>query len=326
MFDFHVGDDRCSQSTRQRFLFLTVVLSVAMMIVLCGLFTWRSQDVRLTAGKTSGSSLLTSRSRRRGTSVVFIGDSVTRYQYLSFVFHLAFGRFPGDDEENWAEEKKWASWTEFYNGTNSLLNSSPFSEEICDCYRKEDTGLEEIIENRMFRSQHHDTLSVYYFQFFRIGNPMKGHSTFLSQDDSGCVPGNCSTEPLWEHSLVDALHHIIKPLNPEVVVVNAGLHESTNTWDQDVIDSFLEAMDGFPVPVWKTTTARDGERSRPDTDFKMLANILLQKRRIRVFDAFQLSERDIYREKWDNVHFHSVTYKMLNEELNEFLRERRGVD
>lgn len=310
MFAFHTQDDRCPYWIR----LIVIVLLTAILLCVFTLSTLErltESRCHTTAGlaRTSGSTLS---SKRR--SVVFIGDSVTRYQYLSFVFNLAFGRFPQDDD-NWAEEKKWDGWTEFYNGTNSILNSLPFSEEICDCYRNDDTGLEEIIENRLFRF--HD-LSVYYFQFFRIGILMKGHTTFLSSADV-CKPGNCSKEPMWELSLVDALHQIIKPLNPEVVVINAGLHGSTNAWDQSLIDSFLDVMDGFPVPIWKTTTPRDGERVRPDTDFKILANILLQKRRIHVFDAFQLSERDEYNETWDNVHFCSRTYKMLNEELSEFL-------
>jgi hypothetical protein len=64
--------------------------------------------------------------------VVFIGDSISRYQYLSLVYSLSTGHFLNMSlMPNPVVEKSWASWHEFYAHTTEML--APF--EYCDCFR-----------------------------------------------------------------------------------------------------------------------------------------------------------------------------------------------
>lgn len=248
--------------------------------------------------------------------VVFIGDSVTRYQYLSFVYYLTFGVYPKSGE-HWAQEKKWAGWTEFYNGTNSVLNSQPNTSEICDCYRNNETGLHEIIENRKYSGP----LDVYYFQYFRPEIPLKGHINFVSNPSLGCTPGECSSNVVWEYDLVEALSKIVKPIRPHVVIINSGLHSSTNAWSAGEIEAFLDIMQEFPLPIWKTTTHRKGEMERPITDCKILASIALSRENIKILDAYNITHSPPYSETWDEVHFFGKTYEVLNTELFALMEE-----
>lgn len=253
--------------------------------------------------------------------VIFIGDSLTRYQYLSFTHYLTFGQYP-NPSDNWANEREWPGWTEFYNGTNRVLNSTPKSSEICDCYRNQNTPLDQIIENRKYSG----IIDVYYFQFFRRDISMKGHVNFATDPAQvSCTPGECGDKPTWELSLVDALERVVKPLKPDIVIVNAGLHESSKYWDQSFMDSFLDIMDQFPLPIWKTTTKRKEEDHRPDTDDRMLATILLSQRRMVVFDAFSIAAISPFNETWDSVHFFSPTYELLNQKLLELFKDHGQV-
>ena len=70
-----------------------------------------------------------------GARLVFIGDSLTRYQYLDLVYALE-----GREAElrrpvrNPLQETSWSSWQDFYHGTH--LDLQP-NELWCDCYRLE---------------------------------------------------------------------------------------------------------------------------------------------------------------------------------------------
>lgn len=67
-----------------------------------------------------------------GEHLVLVGDSLTRYQYLSLVYFLETRRWaspPGAPVNT--NEKSWSNWTEFHTGMTARLRGH----EICDCYR-----------------------------------------------------------------------------------------------------------------------------------------------------------------------------------------------
>ena len=95
---------------------------------------------------------------RRGEVVVFVGESVARYQYLDLVFGLR-----GKDDalrrqvRNPVEEGTWpGGWPDFFANTSAEL--APY--ERCDCHR----GVyETMLENRVY-TDHHCNISVAYIQ------------------------------------------------------------------------------------------------------------------------------------------------------------------
>ena len=104
-----------------------------------------------------------------GRSVVMVGQSWTRYAYLSLVHLIELGAVPGASKVNsvcW--EKSWAvhwndtrfrgeqldgygrQWTNFFNGTNALFASAG-GRELCDCSRR--SMKEPHQENRFYESR-----------------------------------------------------------------------------------------------------------------------------------------------------------------------------
>ena len=89
-------------------------------------------------------------------SIAFVGDSVTRYQYLSLVAYLKTGDWVDDDPIMW-EKLHAGGWRNFYNYSHHFL--SPY--EACDCYRPDKLRPIRIYENRYYREGRH---RVYYLQ------------------------------------------------------------------------------------------------------------------------------------------------------------------
>lgn len=80
-----------------------------------------------------------------GKHVLFIGDSLTRYQYLNLVNFLENGH-RADHAPHLVEEFQWNDWVTFYTESGrERLNGH----EICDCRRE---GYLEgfCIENRLY--------------------------------------------------------------------------------------------------------------------------------------------------------------------------------
>ena len=103
----------------------------------------------------------------RGKSIVFIGDSLTRYQYLNLVYFLATGKWSSPHPRN-ELDKEHASWQSFYRTTTQRNQN-----EICDCYRLQlfphrEAGLSSLVENRSF-----SVLSKLIFQISFLKCQMK---------------------------------------------------------------------------------------------------------------------------------------------------------
>ena len=68
----------------------------------------------------------------RGEHVVFMGDSITRYQWVALAsslhraYELSAAEYPSQ-----VVEKEWRHWMQFFNGSNARL--APHGR--CDCHR-----------------------------------------------------------------------------------------------------------------------------------------------------------------------------------------------
>jgi hypothetical protein len=93
-----------------------------------------------------------------GLRVAFIGDSLTRYMYLSLATYLRRGRWiTKKDVPNILEEKQFNGWNLFYNYSKNSLQPN----EQCDCFRPEQNV--KTIENRYFTDPVQDNV-LYYIQ------------------------------------------------------------------------------------------------------------------------------------------------------------------
>lgn len=152
-----------------------------------------------------------------GEHIVFLGDSLSRYFYLSLATILAkgkwgqkFSRYQGFDNQErsiltekdfmLSEEDKKRPWSAFYEASSAALNSID-AMEVCDCFRDDhlpfynDTGRHQqqsCFENRHFRmTPNHDLddiendVRLSYIQWYG-GMPMRGYKelSHLPRDSS----------------------------------------------------------------------------------------------------------------------------------------------
>ncbi len=105
-----------------------------------------------------------SASQCHAISTYFMGDSLTRYQYLDMAYFLSHNGtcISNNDRPNMVIEKTHADWNTFYNFTNSILE--PF--ETCDCFRIEGRlNTATVTENRYFLDTERNNTVTYLQKF-----------------------------------------------------------------------------------------------------------------------------------------------------------------
>ena len=248
-----------------------------------------------------------------GKPLVFMGDSVTRYQYLNLAFFLSrlermepYGIVPGIP--SLCMETQWKDWDQFYHFTSAILGAAANgnSSEVCDCFRDAD-----LAQTREFRTlQLHfpggcDTqhsvpegfLSVSYHQVFSFPDALSAGKTALS-----------SLEPL---------HHQIPP---HLAIFNMGLHiEGLGSEHQavlsEILDSGLVTQSKHNTTVlWKTTTPhREGL-----FPFHHQEIGIAEKHKYAIYDVGRVvfaSKQQGLNFYWDKYHFLPIVYEQFNDIL-----------
>lgn len=292
-------------------------------------------------------------------TVVFVGDSVTRYQYVNFVHMLEHGAYPsevpcttldssgvekitdGDDDittttqqqENYvcnsfSNVNLWPNSAEYHFNTNLKLNN-----ECCDCFKPQfdpkdipkGTPSPKTMEHRVYQNDDYE-ITVVYIWFAKSFLPkadnwsgVKGH--FMCPPFNGsywCEAGYCEEQPEYMMDLDEALVKIVKPLQPNVLIMNAGLHRTTSDWPDhfwhSVASSAAEAVkDTNGVAFWRTTTASNSSRIHRWYDYKALATI--PQYGVQILDYYAVTEqlgKNVENAYWDQWHFNDMVYGQLN--------------
>ena len=156
-------------------------------------------------------------------NIAFLGDSISRYQYLSLVYYLHHNAWiDPKSRPSFVIEGQFKTWNSFYKDTNNAL--SPY--EKCDCYRPQKWNTSQIFENRYY----HNPLTnvhVVYIQAFG-GIPSHGHWNASSIPENEVLP----TAPLpsvWTFDFQEtiSLHLALLNPKPDWVVFNAGVWANT---------------------------------------------------------------------------------------------------
>jgi hypothetical protein len=181
-------------------------------------------------------------------SIVFIGDSRVRYQYMQLADFLSTGTwmkcedyadlqpedrcFLIDHEHN---QKDKASWNEWYqisnefmnvNGSESKYHGSQQS-ELCDCYRAVPFSTKTTYENRFLRRQTpFGLIEIAFLQNFN--NSVRFHADFppfspFEKTEGRCLPGKCSHQA--GEKVLDSnttLWSMLSSLNATHVFANTG--------------------------------------------------------------------------------------------------------
>jgi hypothetical protein len=111
----------------------------------------------------NSSTMLQSDPRPRDLRVAFVGDSITRYQYMSLSYYLRFGRWLRNDvKPNILQEKHFGDWNEYFNYSKFALAPN----EQCDCYREDGAPIrfKRTYENRYFSDPERNNYVTFLFK------------------------------------------------------------------------------------------------------------------------------------------------------------------
>jgi hypothetical protein len=177
----------------------------------------------------------------RSVHILFMGDSVTRYQFLDLAWAVHSKGKPLSRKHSF-EGAGWKNWEEFYRGTTDLFDGSM----NCDCYRHPTFHCGDVrfcVENRYYRHPDYP-LRLTHLQLFgdtpmtaRIPLRLFGQGAEITPSTSTTFSGNLS----FAESLTETIRKHISTMNPlpDAVVMNVGFwqHPALAQRARDIIDA-----------------------------------------------------------------------------------------
>lgn len=274
----------------------------------------------------------------KGLRLVMIGDSLTRYQYLSLVYFLKNGVWihPNGTDQSLVKEDFFSGWSDFYNATNTAL--APM--EYCDCYRPdvaESRYKIETVENRFFYDKEHDNRVIFITAFGHM-MPMHGRwnaSTALSflsepwQHNSAAALLAKPKESDFVWALSDwkqVIEEYVSGFEAKFLLFNAGWWMNRFHVEQTRSD-FIGALKKHSIqPIWRTTNydmdhTLSGQRGKRD---ELIRHELCgDDNSTGAADALCIDLRwtehvasNMY---CNSMHFVEPVYRVMNEELLELM-------
>jgi hypothetical protein len=207
-----------------------------------------------------------------GLRLVMMGDSLTRYQYLSLVYFLKHHTWidPNQTNPHFCNEKSFTGWSHFYNYTNSAL--APM--EYCDCFRADEEGSvyrRDSVENRYFYDNERDNRVIFMNAY---GHDMPMHGRWNASQIMSLL---ASTSPWrqdvaeqglkqpqmsdfawqfsdWKQAIETYVGNLLPESNlPRYILFNAGFWKNRFHKPQ-VMEGFVRALNDRGIrPIWKTT-------------------------------------------------------------------------
>jgi len=259
--------------------------------------------------------------RPRNLHLAFIGDSVTRYQYVSLVYFLKTGQWWNQDEHpTLLYRVDFASWNEYFLWSNKQLQP----EEQCDCARPGGGGYYNINENRYFFDPVRNNSVSINIKFGKATT--HGHMT-APIDPNATIDVSRQPPYAWENYGWNQTitEHIAKLVpKPDFLVFNAGLHANRLT-NPETQQSILDALAATNIiGIYKTTTRsmnldRKKGFSRGRHDKSLCGKVFPDC--MDLGWVGDLIGPDYYH---DDVHLKSAGNTLMNLQLLAYLREYHG--
>jgi hypothetical protein len=274
----------------------------------------------------------------RSQSLTFIGDSLTRYQYLSLIHFLhsglwlePLGSMPG--QPNPVIEREHANWTAFYDTVKELG-----SDEVCTC-RRDDSDVDRyerrhfhlIDDNITVRSSLSPVLDSVLAQLEEVSEELnsthpRAHYTYDARfDDRGmgfALCGNSTSSTSLHPSCLYPPHFPYHP--PTALIVNTGIwqanltpkrHTNQPLFYSPIHDAIRSSIQSHPTlrAIWKTTTAQKGGGEAEPGAWQAQKAVFSNSSTWSVLDAYGVTDQSgVRRAYWDRWHVLPFVYEELN--------------
>jgi hypothetical protein len=252
----------------------------------------------------------------RNLRLAFIGDSLSRYQYIDLVLYLHTGQWPQlSDARSPVWIKDFRDFHDFFIETSDVMLEGT---EFCDCFRTNPVDIRRVFENRYYADH-----GNYVALITRFGSqPSQGHGdpATVFEEDLLSAPLNDTlyefVAPDWVYNWSEVILNHVALFQPKLdyVVINAGRWRDHGL-TEEVLREIRAATDKIGITaIYKTTT-----KGASDTDPMLWPHDVLG---CAIFDyCLDLSWTsnttvDCY---MDNGHFQAPVYQQMNMQLMELL-------
>lgn len=249
----------------------------------------------------------------RNKHLIFMGDSITRYQYIDLVYLITFQEYLIDsDTLNPVNEHTFQDWNTYYAYTNEKL--SPY--EKCDCFR--DNSLHDERKEFENRYYHHPryNITITYIMFTGRFDTLKGHWYDSGDVEKYREPSSYYYKEFWSGSLRSKSDWLLSlsPYPTQILVMNVGHHPQKTFSNADSAKETIQFLETkFSTFIWKTTTFAIGQDEERKTDEAICV--------VSTTHCLNLSWTKHLNTVcyWDDKHFYAPVYSLMNSQLIHFL-------
>jgi hypothetical protein len=265
--------------------------------------------------------------RPKHLRLVMVGDSLTRYQYVSLAYFLNTATWfnsTSRSEPNIVVEKSFTGWAQYFEHTTHLLAPN----ERCDCHRPKfanGRNTDFAIENRYFFDAERDNMLVYLQGFGHKRATMHGRvpaETALHNISASRFVHNF-TAHTWAYRDWDVcVRDYMAKLDPKPThaIFNAG-YWPHSFGRQPVRDRLVQALNDTGITgIWKTTSFERPDPGRTvwkggsnDSDYLMAQ---LFHPNVLNIDWTSKVRAELY---CDDVHYFEPVYRIKNEAMLEMV-------
>ena len=269
----------------------------------------------------------------RDKQIIFIGDSLSRYQYLNLIHYFHTNSWMGSTNQL-ARETDWGSWKSFHIGSTLRFGC----QEICDCYKPDDKKFIKIENRHYYDIDYNITIRLYLW--YPPIHPLSVSYNSVRKPLSELIKAQCLAPIEWlnklneynpnithtfrnDDALLKFVQEIIQPLHTYFLIINNGIWKyPILREDASFRSKFVElAKKSSNHFIWKTTATVCGEKISRDSPIFLNQ---LQDLNVTIFDTYKYTKdvtavhdkMNISRQVcYDGLHYNHFVYRELNKLL-----------
>jgi hypothetical protein len=293
----------------------------------------------------------------RNRTIVFFGDSITRYQYLYLINYLHhYPHWNDQYGQHLSDHTKYRGWMRFFQSLSPQFGCSL----ICDCRPLEDTRKDPMgfhtHESLYFYDEELDLFvhSIFWLSGCPIGtsffqNRLPNATDFYEycQNYLDLAPRYLNNTAKNRYDIGSFVGSVLTPSDHttetgreekkkiDAILLNYGAWRGPHTFftQESGVDEFVKVIhQATSLMIWKTTSSRKSAPDGKHIDEDWWIDYLKEKPGVKVFDIYNATSeiRHLPGIMWDDLHFSAFVNRELTiaflENLEKwFSEEKRGT-